>query len=99
MRKILAGLVLTVALAAAAAYASGIAGNGLDAGGAERLENAVRQAAVACYSTEGRYPPDVAYLEAHYGLRPDSRYAVDYRIFGSNVPPEITVLRKDGAGR
>ena len=97
MRKILAGLALTAVLVIAAAYASGIAGGGLDAGGAERLEDAVRQAAVACYATEGRYPPDVAYLEEHYGLRPDGRYSIDYRIFGSNVPPEITILRKDGA--
>ena len=44
-----------------------------------RLEDTVRRAAAACYAIEGIYPPDVAYLEEHYGIRIDwDRYTVDY---------------------
>lgn len=50
-------------------------------------------AAVACYAAEGVYPPDLAYLEEHYGIQIDrTRYRVFYDIFGSNLMPDITVL-------
>ena len=50
---------------------------------------------MACYAAEGFYPPDVAYMQAHYGLRFDeSRFAVRYEIFASNLMPDITVLDK-----
>lgn len=63
--------------------------------GAQQLETALRQAAVACYGAEGIYPPDVAYLQRHYGVRIDeSRYVVHYQIFADNLMPEITVLEK-----
>ena len=59
-----------------------------------RLEDTVRRAAAACYAIEGIYPPDVAYLEEHYGIRIDwARYTVDYQVFASNLMPDITVLR------
>lgn len=59
-----------------------------------RLEDTVRRAAAACYAIEGIYPPDVAYLEEHYGIRIDcDRYTVDYQVFASNLMPDITVLR------
>ena len=59
-----------------------------------RLEDTLRRAAAACYAAEGVYPPDVAYLEAHYGVRVDwDHYTVDYQVFASNLMPDITVLR------
>ena len=59
-----------------------------------RLEESVRRAAAACYASEGIYPPDVSYLEEHYGICIDwDRYTVDYRVFASNLMPDITVLR------
>lgn len=61
--------------------------------GREQLEEAVRRSAVACYAAEGIYPPDLGYLEEHYGLQIDeSRYIVHYDVFGSNMMPDITVL-------
>ncbi len=63
--------------------------------GRERLEDAVRRAAVACFAAEGAYPPDVDYLVAHYGLSVDEeRYIVHYEIFAENLMPDITVLDK-----
>ena len=76
-----------------------IALNNLDNGQTEegrlQLEDSIRRAAVACYAAEGIYPPDVEYLQNHYGIEIDEeKYAVFYDIFGSNLMPEITVVVK-----
>jgi len=58
-----------------------------------RVEQAVRHAAVQCYALEGSYPPDVAYLKEHYGIRYDERrFFVHYRPNGSNLAPDIAVI-------
>lgn len=71
--------------------------NHLDSGrkteGRTQLEQSLRRASAACYAAEGIYPPDLAYLEEHYGVQVDEdRYTVDYRAFASNLMPDITVL-------
>jgi len=59
------------------------------------LENSLRRAVVMCYAIEGRYPESVEYIERHFGIHIDrSRYIVHYRVFGSNMLPEITVIEK-----
>ena len=64
--------------------------------GRQQLEQAVRRSAVACYAAEGIYPPDLEYLEAHYGLQVDrDRYTVVYEIFASNLMPDVTVLENE----
>lgn len=64
--------------------------------GRRQLESSVRRAAVACYAAEGQYPPDLAYLETHYGVQEDTgRYTVRYEIFAENLMPDITVLEND----
>ena len=61
--------------------------------GRQQLEDAVRRSAVACYAAEGIYPPDLEYLEEHYGIQIDwNRYTVMYEIFASNLMPDVTVL-------
>ena len=61
--------------------------------GARILEESVRRSAAACYAAEGMYPPDLSYLQEHYGLQVDgSRYTVCYAVFGANMMPDITVL-------
>ena len=63
--------------------------------GKQQLEDAVRRTAVACYASEGFYPPDVDYMVQHYGLQYDEAvYRVHYEIFASNLMPEITVVEK-----
>ena len=66
---------------------------GRRAEGAAQLETALRRTAVSCYASEGFYPPDVAYMQEHYGLRYDEEsYTVHYRLTASNWMPDITVL-------
>lgn len=60
-----------------------------------QLEWALHRAAVSCYAVEGAYPPDVAYMQQHYGLIYDeTRYIVHYEVFASNFMPEITVMER-----
>lgn len=60
--------------------------------GQETLERAIARASVRCYAIEGRYPPDVQYLEDNYGVQIDrSKYNVFYEGFASNLMPDITV--------
>ena len=66
--------------------------------GRDRLEDAVRRAAVTCYACEGVYPPTLAYLEEHYGVQVDEdRYTVFYEAFAENLMPEITVVENESA--
>jgi hypothetical protein len=59
------------------------------------VENAIRRAAVQCYALEGSYPPELSYLEEHYGIQLDySRYDFLYSTFGSNIIPQIKVFEK-----
>ena len=54
------------------------------------------RAAVACYAAQGAYPPDLSYIEEHWGVQIDrSRYAVFYQVEGSNLMPDITVLERE----
>lgn len=70
-------------------------GSGHAREGRQQLETALRRSAVACYAAEGIYPPNLEYLQAHYGVQIDeSRYQVFYEIFADNLMPEITVLER-----
>lgn len=61
--------------------------------GTETLKNAIRRASIQCYAIEGRYPPDIQYLQENYGVQiNDKRYYVFYNGFASNVMPDITVV-------
>ena len=93
---VLRGLLLPV-IAAAALLCFATALNSLDSGRAEddqrQLEETLRRGCVACYATEGIYPPDLEYLKEHYGLQVDEeRYTVHYSAIAENLMPDITVL-------
>ena len=87
-------------LAAAAAvslfgYGLNRLSQGQDEAAFRQLEDSLRRAAVACYATEGIYPPDLDYLTQHYPVQIDEeRYAVFYEIFAENLMPDITVVEK-----
>ncbi|MCL2226514.1 MAG: hypothetical protein FWB97_02650 [Oscillospiraceae bacterium] len=57
------------------------------------LEDSIRCAVVVAYAIEGRYPESIQHIEKHYGIHIDwSRFVVHYRIFASNIFPDIAVL-------
>lgn len=79
--------VVLIVLAAISNIKSGSANSG-----SERLELSVRRSVMACYASEGVYPPDIQYLKDHYGLQIDeTKYAVIYSVFAENLMPDITV--------
>lgn len=64
--------------------------------GKQQLEQAIKRGVISCYATEGFYPPNLEYLEEHYGIRVDKeRYAVIYDVFAENLMPDITVLERN----
>lgn len=94
--RLLGWLALPVTAAAVLLFFS-LALSSLDRDGSSEnmrlLEDAIRRGCVACYASEGAYPPDLDYLKDHYGLQIDEeRYTVRYRAFAENLMPDITVL-------
>lgn len=59
------------------------------------MSSAIRKAIVSCYAIEGVYPPDIKYLEDHYGIVIDhERYVIHYELAGSNVMPSVEILER-----
>jgi len=57
------------------------------------LEDSLRRAVVMAYAIEGRYPESLEYIETNFGIHIDrTRYVVHYRVFASNILPEIAVI-------
>jgi hypothetical protein len=56
-------------------------------------ESALSRDIVQCYAIEGRYPPNIEYLEQHYGLTYDKKtFFVDYMPIAGNLYPDVTVI-------
>ena len=69
--------------------------SGKDTENLRQLEEALRKGCAACYAAEGAYPPNLEYLEEHYGIQVDeTKYTVRYDMFAQNLMPDITVLEK-----
>lgn len=63
----------------------------------ESLNTALNRSIVSCYCVEGTYPPSLEYIKEHYGLIYDEEtFFVDYTPIGSNIYPDVTVLRREG---
>lgn len=59
----------------------------------EILTQAVTHSITQCYAIEGIYPPNLDYLETHYGLTYNKKlFYIDYQYIGSNIRPDVTVL-------
>lgn len=60
----------------------------------ESLQTAIERDVLHCYAVEGFYPPSLDYIKEHYGLIYDEEtFFVDYKPVGSNIMPDITILR------
>jgi len=91
----LTGLVCAAAAAILLTAVSNLQSGQTDEG-KRQLEDAIRRASVACYATEGIYPPTLSYLEEHYGIQVDSsRYTVFYDVFAENLAPDVTVVENE----
>lgn len=61
----------------------------------QSLKQNVTQAAVQCYAIEGRYPSDISYLEANYGVSYNAgKYRVSLIPSGDGSLPEVEVEAK-----
>lgn len=95
LRGLLLPAAAAVALVMFAAALDGLS-TGRDAEDLRQLEEALRRGCAACYAAEGVYPPNLEYLEDHYGIRVDEeRYAVFYSAFADNLMPDITVVVRE----
>ncbi len=62
------------------------------------LQSAIEKDIVNCYALEGFYPPSLSYMEEHYGLTYNEElFFVDYQPIGSNIFPNVTIIRKGDA--
>lgn len=60
------------------------------------LETAVMRGITHCYAIEGTYPDSLEYLIENYGLIYDeSHYYIDYQPLGSNLMPDVAIIRKE----
>lgn len=61
----------------------------------QAIEQAITTAMLQCYALEGSYPPNLEYLQDHYGVLLDhEKYYYLYEVFAKNVRPSITVTSK-----
>ena len=62
----------------------------------EAIKRSVENDITLCYSLEGAYPENLAYLTENYGLNYDEdRYIVHYECFAANIRPSVTVVEKE----
>ena len=88
-------IVLCALVLACGYFAFSGSGKDLDEETVTSIRDAIRRSALQCYVVEGVYPPDLAYLQDHYGLQVNTdNYYVVYEAFASNVPPTINVIEK-----
>ena len=96
-RSLLRGLVITLLafglLLGLFSFGTSQLNRGNSSEQAEALRSTVLRATLTCYAVEGRYPPNAAYLQAHYGLVYDQdRFIVSIQAFADNILPDISVL-------
>lgn len=61
----------------------------------ESLTQALNRNILYCYATQGHYPESLEAIQRDYGLiYDDSLFFVDYKIQGSNIYPEVTILER-----
>lgn len=53
-----------------------------------------------CYALEGRYPPDLSYLETNYGFQLNrDKYIYHYELFASNIFPDVKIFLRERADK
>jgi len=93
LRSAVLPIIFTVVIMVMVMYGLQQTAESSSAEGLRILEDSLRRAVVMNYAIEGRYPESIEYIERNFGIHIDrTRYAVHYRVFASNLLPEITVV-------
>jgi len=93
LRAAILPIIFTAAIMIMVIYGLQQTSESSSAEGLRILEDSLRRAVVMNYAIEGRYPESIEYIEQNFGIHIDrTRYAVHYRVFASNILPEITVV-------
>ena len=59
----------------------------------QNLEDSIMHSIACCYAVEGSYPESLDYIKENYGLIYDEKqFFVDYRVSGSNMMPDVTII-------
>ena len=91
----LAGAILVIGILIGSLVGS-MSGRHVEEGSAAALKAAVQRSAHQCYAVEGMYPPNLKYLEEHYGLQVNhSKFYISFDAFASNLPPNIRVTPRN----
>ena len=62
----------------------------------DEIRDTVLSYVAQCYALEGKYPPDLKYLEQNYGLQlNEDKYRYHYEKFASNILPDVQVFAKE----
>ena len=63
--------------------------------GLRRGQATLSRTVTVCYAIEGRYPPNVQYMQDSYGLTIDEEaYIIHYNYFAANIAPEMWVQER-----
>jgi len=93
LRAAILPVLFTVAIMTMIVFGLRQTGESSSAEGLRILEDSIRRAAVMSYAIEGRFPESLGYIEENFGIHIDrTRYVVHYRVFASNILPEIVVI-------
>ena len=97
VKWLLIALAAVLVVVAAAVLITRVQKEAMLESGAVSIKETVEKAARQCYVVEGVYPPDLQYLQDHYGLTLNTRdYYITYDAFASNQPPTVKVtLRRN----
>ena len=88
-------IMLVVSIAMIAIILSGLSSyeNRFDTVETGRIKTVVEKYAIQCYATEGAYPPNIQYLEEHYGLiLNEEKYIYEYEPVAENIKPVIQIF-------
>ena len=93
--KIAVAVILIAAIAVIFCGIMSFLGKDISKQESEDLKKAVISASIQCYAVEGAYPPNIEYLEKHYGIIINhDKFIVSYEAYSSNLLPDVTVLEK-----
>ena len=95
IKSIMLPVLFTAIIIGIISYGLRQTGESSGAEGLAILEDSIRRAVVTAYAIEGRYPDSLQHIEDNFNIHIDrNRYIVHYRVFATNLMPDIMVFEK-----